>query len=232
MTIDQGNFVSSPEPSLERYSLDRTTIEAITEVLKMPGRMKEFAWPLELQGQGVNDELEKTILVRFPKGDIFLSFITTIHELGHIRQEEHDPSLKREHQTHANLLAQEMDAWQRGWARFIKSNPDELAVLESKFQNFRNQGKLGSLANFRQLYDWVRENALRMVEVQRILFEGAAEETELPNEQKFSQLADELKKAGIDGFLERYRDARVGEIVDESEMRKVIKKTVGLIVEE
>ena len=36
----------------ERYSLERVTIEALTAVKEMPGRMKEFSWPIELHGKG------------------------------------------------------------------------------------------------------------------------------------------------------------------------------------
>mgnify|MGYP001586528734 CR=1 FL=1 len=171
------------------------------------------------------------MLIRFPKGDIFLSFATTIHELGHLRQEELNPVLKAEPQTHENLLAQEQDAWERGWERILKSNPDIVQSLETKFQGYRAQGKL-NFTSFQELYDFVRQNALRMFEAQRLLFEESGEETGEPNEERFDQLADELEKAGVRDFLLRLEKARVGEMIDENEMRNVIRKTVELVIGE
>lgn len=216
----------------ERYTLEHTTIEALTSVREMPGRMKEFPWPLELQGKGSTNEEEKSMLIRFPKGDIFLSFATTIHELGHLRQEELNPTLKKERQTHENLLAQEQDAWERGWQRFLKSNPDIATFLEIKFQEYLRQGKLKDFASFQELYQWIQGNALRMVEAQRILFDEAGEEMSTENEERFDQLADELEKADVREFLERYNATRVGEMVDEQEIRKFIRRTVELVIEE
>ena len=216
----------------ERYSLERVTIEALTAVKEMPGRMKEFPWPIELHGKGSTNENEKSMLIRFPRGDIFLSFATTIHELGHLRQEELNPALKRKEQTHENILAQEQDAWDRGWQRFLKSNPDTATSLDVKFQNYRRQGKLQNFSSFEDLYKYIRENALRMVEAQRILFDEAGEEMPTANEEKFDQLADELEKAGVRKFLERYNTTRVGEMINEQEMQKFIERTVELVIDE
>ena len=60
--------------SPELYSLERTTIEALTSVKEMPGRLGEFSWPIELQGTGLTNDEERSFLIRYPKGDIFLSF--------------------------------------------------------------------------------------------------------------------------------------------------------------
>lgn len=40
------------ETGVENYSLDRVKIEAITELPELKGKLKEFSWPLELQGKG------------------------------------------------------------------------------------------------------------------------------------------------------------------------------------
>ena len=219
--------MSENETHHEHYSFDRVTVEALTEVREMPGRMREFPWPLELQGKGATDERDKSMRVEFPKGDIFLSFVTTIHELGHLRQEELKPALKAKIQTRKKLLAQESDAWERGWKRFIKSNPDTLQSLEDKFQKYREQGKL-DFASFRELYQWIQQNTLRMVEVQRVLFEGSKK----PQEERMNMLADELEKNGVRDFLTHYQMNRVGETIDEQEMRAVIEKTLKHIIAE
>ncbi len=217
---------------LERYSLEKVTIEALMSVKEMPGRMKEFSWPLELQGRGLTNEKEKSMLIRFPQGDIFLSFVTTIHELGHLRQEELNPALKKEEQTPGNLLEQEQDAWDRGWRRFRQANPDLATSLDARFQNYQQQGKLEDFDSFEDLYQWVRENALRMVEAQRILFDEGGEEVSPADEKRFDQLADELEKADIRKFLEHYNANRVGEMVDEQEMRQFIRRTVEFVIGE
>lgn len=231
MSEAEKSFTPEGEPKSERYSLDRVTIKAITTLPEMQGKVKNFAWPLELQGEGKTNEKDKTMLVRFPVGDIFLSFVTTIHELGHLRQEELNPALKQKHQTHKNLLAQEQDAWTRGLERFQKANPDILAALGKKFQEYRAQGKL-DFDSFQGLYAFVRENTLSMVETQHLLFEESGKETGVPNEERFNKLAGELKKAGIQKFLKRYIAAHVGETVNEEEIRTAIKKTIELIINE
>ncbi|MEK7102479.1 MAG: hypothetical protein AAB912_02495 [Patescibacteria group bacterium] len=219
--------MSEKESKPERYSLDRVTVEMRTELTwEMPGKIKEFPWPLELQGKGSTNEQDGSMHIEFPKGDIFLSFVTAIHELGHLRQEELKPALKAKTGI-ARDFAQESDAWERGWKRFIKSNPDTLKSLENKFQKYHKQGKL-EFASFQELYQWIQQNALRMVEVQRVLFEGSKK----PQEERMNMLADELEKIGVRDFLTRYAETRVGEIIDEQKMRVVIKKTLKHIIAE
>lgn len=218
--------VFNPELGPECYSLDKTTIEAITEVKPMSGKMADFDWPLELQGKGLTHEKEKGLEIRYPKGDIFLSYVTTIHELGHLRQEELNPALKSESQNHEALYLQEQDAWARGWKRFSEANPDLIGRLEAKFAEHK-KGEMGA-NSFADLYVWVKENALQMVEVQRVLFEKS-EKTDL---EKMDKLADELKALKIDHFLKKYTTARIGEMVDENEMRRAIGNTVERIIQE
>ena len=224
--------LSSEEMKPERYSLERVTIEALETAPELKGKMKEFSWPLELQGKGLSDEHDKTMLVKFPKGDIFLSFATTIHEVGHLRQEELDPKLKKKVQTHDNLLAQEQDAWSRGWKRFLKSCPDLFKSLEEKFQDCRRRGKLEDFVSFEDLYQWISKNVLSMVQVQDVLFDDAGEAGQKVSEKQFDAVAEKMEKIGIRDFLKEYEAARVGEIVDEEEMRKVIKSIIGDIIGE
>lgn len=215
------------ESKPERYSLERLSIEALTEPRKMSGKMATFPWPLELQGKGVSNEKDKSMLIRFPSGDIFLSYVTTIHELGHIRQEELKPELKANTQTHETLLAQEIDAWDRGWKRFLTANSTLSSSLERKLEQYHASGKIG-FSSFQELYGWVRQNVLRMVEAQRVLFEESGE----PDEEKMDRLADEFERIGVHDFLEQYQKTRVGEMVDEQEMQTAIQKTIELAIEE
>ena len=104
--------------------------------------------------------------------------------------------------------------------------------LETKFQKYHQEGKLEDFNSFQQLYQWVCENALNLVEAQRILFDQAGEEIPADNVERFDKLADELEKAGALTFLERYSASRVGEVVDEKEIKKSIERTVELVIQE
>lgn len=220
------------ETGVENYSPDRVKIEVITELPELKGKLKGFSWPLELQGKGLSNEHDKTMIVRFPKGDIFLSFATAIHELGHLRQEELEPSLKKKVQTHENLLAQESDAWNRGWERMRKSGPDMLKSLQERFKNYRLRGELRRFDSFKDLYQWIGENLLRMVSAQGVLFDGAGEAKQKASEEQFDALADELEKMDIREFLKEYEGARVGETVNEEEMKQLIKQVVEDVIKE
>jgi hypothetical protein len=45
-------------------------------------------WPVEIQGGGKNLYKEREFQVLYPVGDVFASFVDTIHELGHLREKE------------------------------------------------------------------------------------------------------------------------------------------------
>jgi hypothetical protein len=141
----------------ENYSLGKTTIEAITNESELPKKLKQLDWPLELQGAGkTTSEENKEFKLKFPVGDIFLSYATTIHELGHLRQESLNSSLKNISNTHEVLYAQEQDAWERGWNRFITANPDLIETLNKKFEAYKSQGKL-EFDSFKELYNWIKQ---------------------------------------------------------------------------
>lgn len=231
MRLDKYQANNEIEQSHEKYTLDNTTIEAITNLPAMSGKLKEFPWPLELQGSGKTYEDEKKMLVRYPQGDIFLSYTTTIHELGHLRQEELNPTLKADPQTHEALLAQEQDAWMRGWLRFSESNPDVMHTLNEKFRTYHAEGKI-DFDSFQELYNWVSRNVLQIVEAQKILFENPNNDEKEPSEEELDRVAGELEKIDVRDFLSRFAKARVGEIVDNHEIQTTIKKTVELIIME
>ncbi len=212
--------------------MDRIKIEAIDrlELEKFKSeKLRSLSWPLELQGKGETNEKDGTLRIRFPNGDIFLSLATTIHELGHLRQEEFDSTLKAEPQTHEALLAQERDAWERGWKRLLKGNPDFLKNIEAKFAAHKAKGKLKANESFTSLYEWIKKNLLKAVEVQAVLFENP-EAKQGPG--AYDRLADDLEKVGFRKFLEEYEKNRVGEKIDEEEMREFIKSILKTIIKE
>lgn len=186
-----------------------------------------FDWPAELNGKGFYDRPADSYTVRYPKGDVFLSFITTIHELGHPRQ--HDENAELQHggeQTHENLVAEEVDAWKRGWDRFVQANPVALTKLKTKFESYKNDGKLEEFDSFESLYEWVKELALKTVELQKVLFEPVEDGV-----NKMEKLATEMEKAGIGQLFEKFAKVRVGEQVDSQEMEKAINNVIKKVVE-
>ncbi len=207
------------------------SVRALTKDPKLPGKLGQLGWPLELQGKGeTNSEKNKIFDFKFPVGDIFLSYATTIHELGHLRQESLDPSLENIPPTVEGLYAQELDAWDRGWERFLKANPNLMETLKEKFKTYKNQGKI-TFESFEDLYSWIKQNVLKTIEYQGILFEDPNHTPETKQVKK-DYIADELEKNGIKQFFADYKALRVGEKVEESEIREAINKTIELIIKE
>ncbi|MCX6792845.1 MAG: hypothetical protein NTY12_02370 [Candidatus Falkowbacteria bacterium] len=212
--------------NISDYSLNNTDITSISQLKRMPEVIEELNWPIELQGKGLTDRINKKMFVEFPEGDVLLSYVTTIHELGHLRQNEINPELEAESNKYLKLLAEEKDAWARGWERFSKSNQDIVDILENKFsENFSD----GEIKSFKELYLWVERNALKMVEAQAPLFECGKETTE---EERFKMLAESLKKVEISKFLEEYKGYRIDEAINIKEAQAAIKNTVEQIISE
>jgi len=213
----------------DKYSMDRVTIEALTNE-HVDSKRLGLKTPFELQGRGESDIENKSITVRFPKGDIFLSYITTIHELGHPRQEELDEKLAAsDKQPGPNVLAEE-DAWDRGWDRFSKTNASRIRELESKFQVFKNSDALRDFASLKDLYNWVRDNSLNFVRVQREYFKKTGQEIGTLEGKDAKGLVDELKVAGWEDFVEKYESSRVGEMVNEEQIRIDIEKVIRQVI--
>lgn len=207
------------------------SVRAITKVPELTGKLGQLGWPLELNGKGeTNSEKNKIFTFKFPLGDIFLSYATTIHELGHLRQESLDPRLVNIPPTIEGLYAQELDAWDRGWKRFLKANPNLMETLKEKFNSYRDQGKI-TFKSFEDLYDWIKNNILKTIHHQEILFEDLNDTTETRQIKK-DIVARELEKNGIKQFFAEYKASRVGENVQESEIRQAIKNTIELIKKE
>lgn len=215
-------------PSLDDQEI---SLETITKPPELSGKLGKLDWPLELQGGGkTTSEENMRFEVRFPVGDIFLSYISTIHELGHLRQESLDPRLVNIPPTIEGLYAQELDAWDRGWKRFLKANPNLMETLKEKFNSYRDQGKI-TFRSFEDLYDWIKNNILKTIHHQEILFEDPNDTTETRQIKK-DIVARELEKNGIEQFFAEYKASRVGENVQESEIRQAIKNTIELIKKE
>lgn len=217
------------ERSERRYSADRLTIVPLDQPVSVPAPLQKFSWPIELQGKGVSNAADGSFEVRYPKGDALFSFATTIHELGHLRQDELDSAIAAlPSGSHERLLAEERDAWRRGWERVARACPDVIAALETKATAARSAGKLGDVTSFRALYGLVRDHVLTIVEAQRVMFEGTGSCTE----ERWSQLADEFERAGLREFLERYAAMRIGEPVDPDEMEEMIRRVVTIVASE
>lgn len=229
-------FEAASEGGRESEPAFRAEIRPITEVNQPPGEKlkRPFLWPLELQGKGAYRREDGIYIVRYPRGDVFLSFVTTIHELGHPRQHERnkelrDTSREGEIQTHEDLFLEESDAWERGWSRFSAANPELLASLEGRFNSFRAQGHFLDFERLESLYEWVRDNALKIVEVQRVLFEKDAAGG---GTARFDRFADEMEKADVKDFFERYAGLRTGVRIDDREAERAIENCLKLIEKE
>jgi len=213
------------------YSMDKVTIEALSSPHPDTKRF-QLNYPFELQGRGESNPETGEIIVRFPKGDVFLSYVTTIHELGHPRQEEINPKLAEPALDSGPDVLAEEDAWQRGWDRFSRANQEVLKDLEQRLQNYKEQGKLQEFGSFQQLYNYVRDCAGRAVEAQRELFDKTGHQISDLNEAEKRQLENLFERIGWSEFIQQYESARVGEDINEQEARQAILKTVELIIAE
>ncbi len=215
---------------IKKFSLDGLSIKSVSEKPVLEGRLSEIDWPIELQGKGTTSIGDKTMEVKYPKGDVILSFVTIIHELGHLGQEQIDPSLKVEKQTYHSLLAQEKDAWRRGWNRLVTVRPDIREFLQGKLDSLSEKGDI----NFKTIdsfYYWVQENVLKIVEEEKILFESD-DNTPKSRKDRFDKLADKLKNIGIDNFFKQYNTIRVNEQVNEKQVNKFIQDIAESVMAE
>jgi len=217
-----------PENEVRRnpYSMNRVSIEPIKDSNGLPDALRGLDWPLELNGKGVSRAEAGEMTIRYPKGDVLLSYVTAIHEMGHLRQHELNPELHDlENQTHENLMAEESDAWGRGWRRFAEANPKRLEEFERIVRDSDND-RLKNMGSFAQLYEYVRDNSLKLVEMQRVLFE-----TEDEN-RGFELLAEDIDKTGWNAFLTKIRGLRIGQTVDTEQMDGDIRNVMEKVIEE
>ncbi len=89
-------------------------------------RKKALGWPIEIQGTGRIIEGTNDFEIRYPQGNIFLSFGVVLHELGHLRQEEFNPEIDKidkEKEYGKYMEVKEKDAYKRGLERLKKYFP-------------------------------------------------------------------------------------------------------------
>ncbi|MFH1047189.1 MAG: hypothetical protein V1738_02700 [Patescibacteria group bacterium] len=226
MRETMGGYTPEHERKENRYSMDRVTIEPIADS-NLSVALRELDWPLELNGKGISESETGEMTLRYPPGDVLLSYVTTIHELGHLRQHELNPTRLKDlkNQTHDNLLAEESDAWERGWRRFAEANPERLNEFEQLVRNSGNT-KLKDLGSFAQLYKYIRDNALQLVQMEKVLFE---------NEDKrrgFELLAKDIEKTGWGNFLIELKDLRIGQTVESEQIKQDIRNVIEKVIEE
>ena len=75
-----------PRGTEQRYALERLTIVPLDQPPTIPEPLRTLPWPFELYGKGATNLADGSQEVRYPKGDALLSFVTTVHELGNLRQ--------------------------------------------------------------------------------------------------------------------------------------------------
>ncbi|MBI4449852.1 hypothetical protein HY634_02230 [Candidatus Uhrbacteria bacterium] len=220
-----------PRGTEQRYSLERLTIVPLDRPFEIPEPLRAFRWPAELLGKGETNHADGSLEVHYPKGDGLLSFVTTFHELGHLRQKELNPAIAAlSPGSHERLLAEEQDAWERGWRRIERACPDVIATLEGRVAAHRVAGTLPDIASFRALYEWVRDHVLTIVEAQRVLFEEG--DRGAFDVQRWEALAVAFERQGLRAFLERYAAMRTGEQVDSVAIEDMIRRVVATVVRE
>ena len=206
--------------------MDRVSIKPLEKAYELPGALKDLDWPIELNGRGVYDKEKGEMTIRYPKGDVLLSYVTAIHEMGHLRQHEFNPELHDlKDQTHENLMAEEADAWARGWQRFAEANPERIREFEKIIQTSEN-AKLKDVGSFAALYQFVRDNSLVIVEMQKVLFKTG------DKDKAFEELAANIKKTGWDVFLAEMKDLRIGQTVDTDQMENDVRSVMRNVIEE
>ncbi|MDA3839599.1 MAG: hypothetical protein PF572_00785 [Patescibacteria group bacterium] len=211
------------------YSLKKENIFSLSKLPESLGeRKKSLGWPVEIQGTGRVKEGTKDFEVHYPAGDVFLSLGVTIHELGHLRQEEFNPEIdqiEKEKEWGHYMEIKEQDAYQRGLERVKKYFPETLDEIEKKFQEYKNQGKLKNFSSFENLYDFLQGT----ININRAL----ATIPEMENKDEEDRLEYEaLKKADIEKFFSNVRESRVDEKIDEEWIEDFILKMAEKISNE
>ncbi len=213
----------APEMHPQRFSLPEKNITS-SDRLPVPEllseRLASLGWPLELQGTGQTDYLNREFSMHYPRGDVFFSFATIIHEMGHWRQGDIDSKL---HSRTAFLKAEdihdivqnEKDAYERGMERVKTYAPDLLDALEKKFQTYKTQGKLKEISSFADLYEWTKMVSLTISEA----LESVKDSSEIDVDELQYQA---LKKAGVETLFTRFSELNVGETIDAVEVEKLL----------
>ena len=201
----------------------------------LQGLLEEgIEWPCEIQGSGHSDYNKKKFKIWYPSGDIFLSTVITIHELGHLRQGEINerfaskfsgaPVPKFEPQDLPYEM--EMDAYNRGLERAEKICSDELKLIENKFQTYKKQEKFKGYETF---YDFYK----KVANIITTIGEQNANQKDLSWRERGQFVGKLIKEhSEIKDFFINQKNWRTGEMVDQEEMEIFIKKMAEGIAEE
>ncbi|MFH1522905.1 MAG: hypothetical protein ABIE43_03755 [Patescibacteria group bacterium] len=227
----------------ERYKLPEENIIALNENSVILERNKEhfqslrregIEWPVEMQGSGHSDFAKKELKVYYPAGDILLSFVITIHELGHLRQGEYDKRFAIKSLGAKEDLAKESeisnfesdpDAWTRGIKRTKKYCPEILEFLEEKFRSYNNKGIGENFKSFNQFLEFV----VKCIEKINIL----NDKVDFGSKDYTRELAKTIKEDSNLKYLFMEQEKwRTGEKVDKKEIEDFIKKMAVHIAEE
>ncbi|MEI7497849.1 MAG: hypothetical protein WCK11_01025 [Candidatus Falkowbacteria bacterium] len=200
------------------YSLKKENIFSLTKLPdSLSERKKSLGWPMELQGTGRVKEGTKDFELYYPAGDLFLSFGVTIHELGHLGQEELNPAIE--------IIDKEKDAYQRGLVRAKKYFPEVLDEIEKKFQEYKNQGKLKNFSTFEELYNFLQGSM--------VINNTLATTPEIKDEEEQDKSEYEaLKAAGIEKFFSELNESRVDEQIDKDWIEDFIMRMAEKISNE
>jgi hypothetical protein len=240
--------IEKPELNREsKYTLPQENIICLDENSEIRQREKELFlglkdegidWPVEIQGSGRSDFDNKTFKVFYPKGDLFTSLAVTIHELGHLRQGEADqrfllkalgaPITETSRELEVTRDT-EHDAWQRGLMRTKKYCAEFFSQIEKKFKKYKKQGCLTEFENFESFINQVMKACLKVNELNELV----EQETQEEGREKGRKLGRRLKSDELTNhFFTKPENWRVGEIVDQEEIEKFIRKMAENIAEE
>lgn len=214
---------------IPEYSLKKENIFSLSKLPDSLGeRKKSLGWPVEIQGTGRIKEGTKDFEVHYPAGDIFLSFGVTVHELGHLRQEEFNheiDQIDKNQEWGRYMEVKEQDAYQRGLKRVKKYFSEVLNEVEKKFQKYKKLGKLKNFSSFEELYKFLQDS----ININRAL----ANISEIDNKEEQDRLEYEaLKSAGIEKFFSDIKESRVDEKIDKEWIENFIMKMAEKISNE
>lgn len=221
--------LEQPETARPKYFLPKENIlpqDRLPVPQLMSQKWIDLGWPLELQGTGKTNRKTGELKIWYPQGDVFFSFATLIHELGHWRQEEIDEDLNRRKEVFpdsevemGDLNANEQRAYQRGLLRVEKYTPELLQELEEKLQRYRKAGQLERFGNFKELLDWFKDFGLTVADS----FVGAPDEDE-DKEGYENYVLNKLKILGMAEKFKEFAALRVGETIDIEYAEKILMK--------
>ncbi len=238
----------------KRYTLPDKNIIALEADSNPRKRMKPFFdglakeginLPVELQGGG-NDLIDRReLMIAYPLGDMFISYVVTFHELGHLRQFEANPEIEyedneidsrdlqfravfRDAKNRKDKKDLEVNATKRGWQQAMKFAPEFMADLEKRFQEHKKQGKLEKFNSLKEYFDWI----FKSLGVLEDFFFEHSKEIDM-DEQYGQEMAQRIKEnPDAYEFFTNQDIWRVGEKVDKEEIEGFIKKVAAGIAEE